>query len=101
MYKLMKKVLLPFLMALMLTSCSTYQYSTRTLGVNRQPVQTTEAAVEVVPDYHSYNLDDSTNIFLLYTKRYSPSPLIIKGYGAGAGVTAAGVFGDIIKATQE
>ena len=51
MYKLMKKVLLPFLMALMLTSCSTYQYSTRTLGVNRQPVQTTEAAVEVVPDY--------------------------------------------------
>ncbi len=56
---------------------------------------------EIVPDYHSYNLDDSTNIFLLYTKRYSPSPLIIKGYGAGAGVTAAGIFGDIIKATQE
>lgn len=56
---------------------------------------------EIVPDFHSYNLDDSTNIFLLYTKRYSPSPLIVKGYGAGAGVTAAGVFGDIIKATQE
>lgn len=51
MYKLMKKVLLPLLMALMLTSCSSYQYSARTVGVNRQPVQTKEAAVEVVPDY--------------------------------------------------
>lgn len=47
----MKKVLLPFLMALILTGCSTYQYSTRTLGVNRQPVQTKETAAEVVPDY--------------------------------------------------
>ncbi|MBO7306293.1 MAG: bifunctional aspartate kinase/homoserine dehydrogenase I [Bacteroidales bacterium] len=68
---------------------------------NSQENKSTISLVEVVPDYHSYNLDDSTNIFLLYTKRYSPSPLIIKGYGAGAGVTAAGVFGDIIKATQE
>lgn len=47
----MKKVLFPLFMALMLTSCSTYQYSARTVGVNRQPIQTKEAAVEVVPDY--------------------------------------------------
>ena len=38
-------------MVLVLTGCSTYQYTARTLGVDRQPVGTKEIAVEVVPDY--------------------------------------------------
>lgn len=53
---------------------------------------------EVGPEHPCYSLDDSNNIFLLYSKRYEKLPLVIKGYGAGAAVTAAGVFGDIIKA---
>jgi aspartokinase/homoserine dehydrogenase 1 len=35
---------------------------------------------------------------LFYTTRYSEQPLVIKGAGAGADVTAAGVFADIIRA---
>ena len=39
---------------------------------------------------------DSNNVILLTTERYKEYPMQIKGYGAGAGVTAAGVFADII-----
>ena len=53
--------------------------------------------VEVESGDPAYNLDDSNNIIMLYTKRYNPLPLVIKGYGAGAAVTAAGVFADILK----
>jgi aspartokinase/homoserine dehydrogenase 1 len=43
-----------------------------------------------------YNLEGSNNIIMLHTERYAPHPMIIQGYGAGAGVTAAGVFADIL-----
>ncbi|MBQ0072993.1 MAG: hypothetical protein KBT34_02235 [Prevotella sp.] len=43
-----------------------------------------------------YNLEGSNNIVLLHTERYCPHPMMIQGYGAGAGVTAAGVFADVI-----
>lgn len=44
----------------------------------------------------AYTLEGSNNILLIHTERYNPHPLIIQGYGAGAGVTAAGVFSDIL-----
>lgn len=44
--------------------------------------------------YHLYGKD---NIVLFYTKRYNNQPLVIKGAGAGADVTASGVFADIIR----
>lgn len=44
----------------------------------------------------AYNLEGSNNIILLHTERYKPHPMVIQGYGAGAGVTAAGVFADIL-----
>mgnify|MGYP000316879183 CR=1 FL=1 len=44
-----------------------------------------------------YNLQGKDNIVLFYTERYIDQPLIIKGAGAGAGVTASGLFGDIIR----
>ncbi len=47
--------------------------------------------------YHLYGKD---NIVLFYTNRYVEQPLVIKGAGAGADVTASGVFGDIIKASR-
>ncbi len=43
-----------------------------------------------------YNLEGSNNVILLTTDRYMEYPMVIKGYGAGAEVTAAGVFADII-----
>jgi aspartokinase/homoserine dehydrogenase 1 len=43
-----------------------------------------------------YDLEGSNNILMLTTERYNDYPMIIKGYGAGANVTAAGVFADII-----
>lgn len=43
-----------------------------------------------------YHLEGSNNVILLTTERYNEYPLQIKGYGAGAGVTAAGVFADIV-----
>lgn len=49
-------------------------------------------------DRHSpfYDLEGSNNIVLLHTERYNPHPMMVRGYGAGAAVTAAGVFGDIL-----
>lgn len=43
-----------------------------------------------------YDLEGSNNIVMIQTERYFNDPMIIKGYGAGASVTAAGVFGDIM-----
>ncbi len=43
-----------------------------------------------------YSLEGSNNVILLTTERYKEYPMVIKGYGAGAEVTAAGVFADII-----
>ena len=43
-----------------------------------------------------YNLEGSNNIVLLTTERYKEYPMLIQGYGAGASVTAAGVFSNIM-----
>lgn len=43
-----------------------------------------------------YNLEGSNNIVMLTTERYREYPMLIKGYGAGAAVTAAGVFANIM-----
>lgn len=46
------------------------------------------------------NLSGKDNAVLFYTNRYADLPLVVKGAGAGADVTAAGVFADIIRATR-
>ena len=51
-----------------------------------------------ISEFHSfYVLDGSNNIILLTTERYHQHPMLIQGYGAGASVTAAGVFADIMR----
>ncbi|MDR3251964.1 MAG: bifunctional aspartate kinase/homoserine dehydrogenase I [Tannerella sp.] len=52
--------------------------------------------IEVVSPHPFYELEGSNNIIMISTERYHDYPMIIKGYGAGADVTAAGVFADII-----
>lgn len=51
---------------------------------------------EVGSNHPFYGLEGSNNIILLTTQRYKEYPMMIQGYGAGAGVTAAGVFADIM-----
>lgn len=54
-------------------------------------------ALKAVDRYHPfYNLEGSNNIVLLTTERYKEYPMQIQGYGAGASVTAAGVFANIM-----
>lgn len=54
-------------------------------------------SLRAVDNLHSfYVLDGSNNIILLTTERYNRHPMLIQGYGAGASVTAAGVFADIM-----
>ena len=58
--------------------------------------KTSVALKAVGPDHPFYNLEGSNNIVLLTTERYKEYPMLIQGYGAGAGVTAAGVFANIM-----
>lgn len=51
---------------------------------------------EVGTQHPFYELEGSNNIIMISTERYHEYPMIIKGYGAGDDVTAAGVFADII-----
>ena len=51
---------------------------------------------EVEASHPFYTLEGSNNIILLTTERYREYPMMIQGYGAGADVTAAGVFADIM-----
>jgi aspartokinase/homoserine dehydrogenase 1 len=53
--------------------------------------------MEVGMSHPAYPLEGSNNIILITTLRYHEQPMVIRGYGAGADVTAAGVFADIIR----
>lgn len=56
-----------------------------------------EVGLQEVESHHPfYELEGSNNIIMISTERYNEYPMMIKGYGAGADVTAAGVFSDII-----
>ena len=52
----------------------------------------------ISPENNLYHLYGKDNIVLFYTSRYADHPLVIKGAGAGADVTASGVFADIVRA---
>ena len=55
---------------------------------------------EVGQGHPFYDLQGSNNLVMFTTERYHEFPMIIKGYGAGAAVTAAGVFADIIRVSN-
>jgi aspartokinase/homoserine dehydrogenase 1 len=55
-------------------------------------------AIETVPSRKPLGaIRDGENALVLHTHYYQPIPLVLRGYGAGAAVTAAGVFGDILR----
>ena len=55
---------------------------------------------EIDPNHDFYHLYGKDNVVLFYTNRYTGQPLVVKGAGAGAEVTASGVFADIIRAVR-
>ena len=58
--------------------------------------QASVSLAEIPQGHPFYGLEGSNNIVLLTTERYREYPMLIQGYGAGASVTAAGVFADIM-----
>ena len=60
-----------------------------------------EVGLQEVDNKHPfYDLEGSNNMVIYNTERYREFPMLIKGYGAGAEVTAAGVFADLIKVSN-
>jgi len=55
---------------------------------------------QIDPSHDFYHLFGKDNVVLFYTNRYTEQPLVVKGAGAGAEVTASGVFADIIRAVR-
>jgi len=55
---------------------------------------------EFGPDSPFYNLSGTDNLVMFTTSRYSSNPLVVRGPGAGAEVTAGGVFAEILKTAQ-
>ena len=53
--------------------------------------------LEAGPENPLFAVKGGENAFVFETARYTPIPLTIRGYGAGADVTAAGVFGDVLR----
>ena len=62
-----------------------------------EPTETKVKLMAVDAENPFYPLSGSDNMVVLHTKRYKERPLVIKGPGAGASVTAAGVFAEIIR----
>lgn len=59
---------------------------------------TAKVGLQEIPKGHDfYSLEGSDNIILFYTERYINQPMIIKGAGAGADVTASGIFADVVR----
>lgn len=59
------------------------------------------ALTAVTAEHPFHNLEGKDNIVLFYTNRYSDQPLVIKGAGAGADVTASGIFADVLKTISQ
>jgi aspartokinase/homoserine dehydrogenase 1 len=55
-------------------------------------------AIEAVADSKPLGaIRDGENALVIHTHYYQPIPMVLRGYGAGAAVTAAGVFGDLLR----
>lgn len=67
------------------------------MGASIQDGKVSVGVMEVEQNHPLYSVKGGENAFVFTTARYNPIPLTVRGYGAGAEVTAAGVFGDILR----
>lgn len=58
------------------------------------------SVLEVDADDPLYKVKNGENALAFYTRYYQPIPLLLRGYGAGNSVTAAGIFADILRTLQ-
>ena len=65
-------------------------------GCQTAKVKTSVGLQEIPANHSFYELEGSNNIVTLTTKRYKDYPMLIQGFGAGASVTAAGVFANVL-----
>jgi aspartokinase/homoserine dehydrogenase 1 len=57
-----------------------------------------QVSIESVSSEHPlYSIKDGENALAIHSRYYQPLPFVLRGYGAGAAVTAAGVFGDLLR----
>ncbi len=70
-------------------------------GAKLENGKATVGFIEIDGTHPFYDLEGSNNIILINSEHYKEHPMQIKGYGAGADVTAAGVFADIIKVANK
>ncbi|WP_440874581.1 bifunctional aspartate kinase/homoserine dehydrogenase I [Thalassotalea sp. PLHSN55] len=57
-----------------------------------------QVSIEAVgQDHPLYSIKDGENALAIHSRYYQPLPFVLRGYGAGAAVTAAGVFGDVLR----
>ncbi|MCJ8297067.1 MAG: bifunctional aspartate kinase/homoserine dehydrogenase I, partial [Colwellia sp.] len=57
-----------------------------------------QVSIEAVGiDHPLYSIKDGENALAIHSRYYQPLPFVLRGYGAGAAVTAAGVFGDLLR----
>ena len=57
-----------------------------------------QVAIEAVgPEHPLYSIKDGENALAVHSRYYQPLPFVLRGYGAGAAVTAAGIFGDLLR----
>jgi len=57
-----------------------------------------QVSIETVgADHPLYSIKDGENALAIHSRYYQPLPFVLRGYGAGAAVTAAGVFGDLLR----
>ncbi len=71
------------------------------LDVDSEPVRARVGLQAVPSDHPVAGMPSSDNMFVFRSRRYNARPLIVQGPGAGAELTAGGVFGDILRAWSE
>ena len=73
----------------------------RFVGVVDVPTKKVSVELRQYPKSHPFaGTQFADNICAFSTERYAPQPLVVQGPGAGAAVTAAGIFADVIKVAQ-
>lgn len=78
-------------------TCLRKQNKVLRMGASIKKGQVSVGMLEVGPEDPLFAVKGGENAFVFETTRYNPIPLTVRGYGAGADVTAAGVFGDVLR----
>ena len=78
-------------------TCLRKQNKVLRMGASIKNGQVAVGMLEVGPEDPLFAVKGGENAFVFETTRYNPIPLTVRGYGAGADVTAAGVFGDVLR----